>query len=165
MDTSLFIVGGHPFEFVTTGPTKLQVPTQGALEVYQVNSAASTLTPADSGKIIFLNSGAATTGFATTLPAPFLGGRYTFVLAINQTSGTGYTIVTPGPDIIRGSIASCDLSSATDSPFTAGADTITFVVNKAKQGDKVVLESDGSSWFISGFVSVFDGITLTAAIA
>lgn len=165
MLSSSFIPGGNPLEFVTTAPTRIQLPAVGSLEVYQVNSAASTLTAADSGKVIYLNSGAATTGFATTLPAPFLGARYTFILAINQTSGTGYTILTPGPDIIRGGLATPDVNSATDSAWTAGADTVTFVVNKAKQGDKVVLESDGSSWFISGFVSLFDGITLTSAIA
>jgi hypothetical protein len=164
MLSSSFIPGGNPLEFVTTAPTRIQLPAVGSLEVYQVNAAASTLTAADSGKVIYLNSGSATTGFATTLPAPFLGARYTFVLAREQTGGTGYTVITPGPDIIRGGISSSDVNSATDSAWTAGADTVTFVVNKAKLGDQIKVESDGTNWFITGFASLFDGITLTAAI-
>lgn len=160
MDTSLFIAGGNPLEFVTTGPTKLALPQTGALEVYEVVSATRTLTPEDSGKVLFLNSGT-TAGFTTTLPAPALGLRYTFVLSREPTATAGYAIVTNGSaNIIRGSVATADTDGTPDAAKAAGADTVTFALTNSKNGDKIILESDGTSWFLSGFVSLVNGITV-----
>jgi hypothetical protein len=71
MLSASFIPGGNPLEFVTTGPTKLAIPTVGAIgSVVQDNIAAATLTTADSGKTVFLKLAA---GFVTTLPLPAAG--------------------------------------------------------------------------------------------
>lgn len=161
MNTSRFIVGGNPVEFVTTAPTKLQLPPQGALEVYQELTAASTLTADDSGKTFFLDSGA-TAGFNTTLPAPFFGARFMFILKRAPTATSGYGILTNGSaNIIRGSVATADVASAAaDAPIAAGADSLTFALTNSKVGDKLILESDGTSWFLSGFVSLYNAVTV-----
>ena len=55
-------------------------------------TAASTLTAADSGKTIFLD---AASEFATTLPLPAAGLRFTFIVKTAPV-GTAYTVVTNG---------------------------------------------------------------------
>ena len=161
MLSSRFIPGGNPLEFVTTGPTRLQLPPSGSLEVYQELTAASTLSAEDSGKTFFLDSGA-TAGFTTTLPAPFFGARFMFIVKRAPTATTGYAIVTNGSaNIFRGSIATADVNSAAaDAPVANGADSLTFAVTNSKVGDKIILESDGTSWFLSGFVSLYNAVTV-----
>ena len=162
MDTSLFISGGNPLEFVTTGPTKLALPASGVLgNLGQNNIAASTLTAEDSGKTIYLKLAA---GFITTLPLPAIGLSYEFIVGTAPSAGS-YTIVTNGSaNIIRGQVYSSDLNAATDGDLeTAGGDTITLVTAKAVAGDRVELRCDGTNWFMYGFCSVFDAITITTA--
>ncbi|MCA9340766.1 MAG: hypothetical protein KDA17_07665 [Candidatus Saccharibacteria bacterium] len=120
---------------------------------------AITLTAADSGKTLYLNS---TTEFATTLPAPAEGLEFEFIVKAAPSSAS-YTIVSNGSsNIIKGQIYTVDVSSATDPDFEAtGGDTITLVDSKAIAGDRVVLRSDGTNWFAYGFCSVFDAITIT----
>jgi hypothetical protein len=161
MLSAQFIPGGNPVEFVTTGPTKITLPTSGTLPgVGQNNIAASTLTADESGKTVFLKL---STGFATTLPLPVMGASFEFIVGTNPSSG-GYTIVTSGSaNIIKGQVYSSDLNAATDGDLeTSGGDTITFVAAKAVAGDRVELRCDGTNWFMYGFCSVFDAITITA---
>ena len=127
--------------------------------VVEARAAASELTSAENGKTILLNS---TTAFATTLPLPFLGGSFKFVVAAVPGSGS-HTVVTNGSaNIIKGSVSSADLNAASDSAIATGADTIGFVTAKTVAGDYVELVSDGTSWFMSGNCSVFDAITQAA---
>ena len=162
MLSAQFIPGGNPVEFVTTGPTKLALPTVGALPgVTQNNIAASTLTTADSGKTVFLKLAA---GFATTLPLPEAGLSFEFIVGTAPSTGS-YTIVTNGSaNIIKGQVYTSDFSGTTDSDIeTSGGDTITLVTSKAVAGDSVELRCDGTNWFMRGFCSVFDAITITQA--
>lgn len=124
-------------------------------------AATDTLTAVESGKTIFLSSA---TEFATTLPAPALGLRFTFIVAAAPAAAS-YTIVSSGgSNIIKGQIYTLDVNSATDPDFeTSGGDTITFVDGKAVAGDRVELFCDGTNWFAYGFCSVFDAITITTA--
>lgn len=124
----------------------------------EVLAAASTLTAADSGKTFFLNHA---TEFATTLPSPFLGARFTFICA-NAPESADYTIVTAGsPDqIIFGKILSA-AGDAGDVENTGGGTTITFVAAQAVVGDRVDLVSDGTNWYVVGYASVAAGITIT----
>ena len=124
-------------------------------------TAASTLTAAQSGTTFFLNSA---TEFATTLPAPAAGLVYTFIVKA-APSGASYTIVTASSaNIIKGQVYTVDVNSATDPDFeTSGGDTISLVDAKAVAGDQVDLVCDGTNWFMQGFCSVFDAITVTTA--
>jgi hypothetical protein len=120
-------------------------------------TAASTLTDADNGMVFYLN---ASTEFATTLPAPFMGARFTFIVKA-APSGASYTVVTASSaNIIKG----LQNSVAGDAGDNGTADdTITFVDGQAVAGDKVELYSDGTSWFAYAISKVAAGITFTQA--
>jgi hypothetical protein len=123
----------------------------------KILTAASTLTNADNGTIFFLNSA---TEFATTLPAPFLGAEFTFIVKA-APSGANYTIVTgSSANIIQGN----QNSVAGDAGDSGTADdTISFVSGSSVAGDKVELYSDGTSWFAYAISRVAAGITFTQA--
>lgn len=139
-------------------------PSRGAVSPLinaEVATTTKGLTAAETGDTVFLSAAA---GFVTTLPAPALGLRYTFIVRTAPTSN-GYTIVTASSaNIIKGSVYSSDLNAASDGDIeTSGGDTITLVHNKAVAGDRVELWCDGTNWFAHGFCSAFDAITITTA--
>ena len=119
-------------------------------------TAASTLTAADSGKTIFLDSA---TEFVTTLPLPAAGLRFTFIVKTAPV-GTAYTVVTNGgANIIKGQ--QYNAAGAAGDTGTAD-DTITFVASSSVAGDRVELISDGTSWFAYAFCTLAASITFTA---
>jgi hypothetical protein len=123
----------------------------------KILTAASTLTHNDNGSIFFLNSA---TEFVTTLPAPFLGAEFTFIVKA-APSGASYTVVSSSSaNIIKGMVNPA-AAAAGDTGTTD--DTITFVDSQAVAGDMVMLFSDGTSWFAQAFSRVAAGITFTTA--
>lgn len=120
-------------------------------------TAASTLTAADSGKTIFLNSA---TEFVTTLPLPAPGLRFTFIVKAAPV-GTPYTVVTNGSaNIIKG----MQFNAAGVAGDTGTSDdTITFVASSSVAGDRVDLVSDGTNWFAYAFCTLAASITFTTA--
>lgn len=124
-------------------------------------AAANVITAAESGKTFFLNHA---TEFASTLPAPAAGLRYSFIVT-GAPSGASYTITTTSSsNIIKGQVHSSDLNAASDGDIeTSGGDTISFVDSKAVAGDRVDIVCDGTNWFAYGFCTVFDAITVTTA--
>lgn len=135
---------------VLTSPARVETVT-----------AANTITAEETGTTFFLSSASE---FASTLPAPAAGLRYSFIVAA-APSGASYTITTNGSsNIILGQVYTLDVNSATDPDFeTSGGDTISFVDGKAVKGDRVDVISDGTNWYAYGFCSVFDAITITTA--
>jgi hypothetical protein len=127
----------------------------------EIVTATNVISEEESGKTFFLSSA---TEFVSTLPAPSLGLRYTFIVTAAPAAAS-YTIVANGSsNIIRGQVYSADLNAASDGDIEAsGGDTITFVDSKAIAGDRVELVCDGTNWFAYGFCSVFDAITITTA--
>lgn len=127
----------------------------------EVVTATNVIAQEESGKTFFLNS---TTEFVSTLPAPKIGMRFTFIVKL-APSGASYTIVTTSSaNIIKGQVYTLDVNSTTDADLeTTGGDTISFVDSKAVAGDRVELFCDGTNWFAYGFCSVFDAITITTA--
>jgi hypothetical protein len=120
-------------------------------------TAASTLTAAQSGRTFFLN---AATEFATTLPTPAAGLRYTFIVK-TAPSGASYTIVTASSaNIIKGQ--AYPASGAAGDTGTAD-DTISFVDAQSVAGDRVELYCDGTSWFAYAYCAVAAGVTFTTA--
>lgn len=143
-----------------TGPVKSLNGFEGSITgavATADTTAASTLTAEDSGKTILLNS---TTEFATTLPAPAAGLKFTFIV-VSAPSGASYTVVTNGSaNIIVGKqFTSADAAGDTG----ATDDTITFVDGQAVAGDRVELISDGTKWYAYAFSAVAAGITFTTA--
>jgi hypothetical protein len=111
----------------------------------------------ESGMTFFINNA---TGFATTLPAPAVGLRYTFISKLSNTSGNHTIVTTSSANIIKG--FATNAAGALVTPLSDG-DTISFVANQSVAGDQVTVVSDGTSWFMSGFAQVAAGITLTKA--
>ncbi len=123
----------------------------------EVVIATKAILASENGKTFFLN---AATEFVTTLPLPFAGAKFTFIVAA-APSGADYTVVTNGAtETIFGKVLSA-AGDAGDVENTGGATTITFVGGQSVVGDKVVVESDGTSWFAVGFSSVAAGVTFT----
>lgn len=127
----------------------------------EIVTATNVITAAESGATFFLNSA---TEFASTLPAPAAGLRYSFIVTA-APSGADYTITTnSSANIIIGQTYTVDVNSATDPDFEAtGCDTISFVSAKSIVGDRVDVICDGTNWFAQAFCSVFDAITFTTA--
>lgn len=121
-------------------------------------TATNTLTKEDNGKTLYLNSA---TEFITTLPAPASGLKFKFICKAAPASAS-YTIVTSGSaNILIGGVTCAtadDLGS-----WDADGDTITFVDGQAVVGDWVEVESDGTSWYVSGACFVAEGVTVTKA--
>lgn len=113
----------------------------------------------DSGSVKFLNRAA---GSAIALPAPSAGATVRMIVGTAPTGGTGYVITSNAANEIVGGVGTTDVNSATDPDFeAAGANTITFVNDKAVVGDWVELTSNGTLWYARGHCSVFDAITFT----
>ncbi len=126
----------------------------GAAEVVV---ATNVITAAESGKTFYLN---AATEFVSTLPAPALGLRFTFIVAA-APSGADYTVVTnAAAEVIIGKVHSA-AGDAGDVENTAGGTTITFASAQSVAGDRVDIESDGTNWYAVCFASVAAGITIT----
>jgi hypothetical protein len=134
----------YPFTSTTGGRQKVLIATY-------------TVPQDENGSVYYLN---ASTEFVTTLPTPFLGAEYTFIVKA-APSGANYTVVTASSANV---IIGMQNSVAGDAGDTGTADdTITFVGGQSLAGDKVVLFSDGTSWFAHAFSKVAAGITFTQA--
>jgi hypothetical protein len=127
-----------------------QVPASFA----EVVAATNVLTAAESGKTSFLNLAG---GFTTTLPAPAAGLKFKFVVSVAPT--TAYIItVAGGVNVIEGM---ADVNSTLVLASNEGE--INFAANTAIVGDWVEVESDGTSYFVTGQSGAAGGITFTAA--
>lgn len=115
-------------------------------------SVDTTLTEADSGKIIMLDA----VGEVITLPAVTDGLRYKFICSV-VTATTDWTIVS-ATDVIFGSAQVAGAVIAADAE-----NTITLVVAKFLPGDWVSLVSDGTNWYVEASVVTTVGLTFTAA--
>jgi hypothetical protein len=125
---------------------------------HKVLTATYTVPQTENGTTYYLS---ATTEFVTTLPAPFLGAEYEFIVK-SAPSGASYTIVTgSSANIIKGIAFNGEAAGVGDSG--SADDTITFVDGQALAGDHVRLRSDGTSWFAAAFCKVAAGITFTQA--
>lgn len=120
-------------------------------------TAVKAVSAAESGTTFFINNA---TGFATTLPAPALGLRYTFINMTANTSGNHTIVTTSSANIIAGGLN--DMGGAAGSVLGDG-DTISFVANASLAGDRVDLISNGTTWFLSGATRVATGVTVTKA--
>jgi len=109
-------------------------------------TATKTVTEGENGKTFYLN---ASTEFVTTLPAPALGLKYTFIIKGAAVSAD-YTLVTNASANIMDVFI---LDIVGELTYAASRDVITFVDGGAT-GDRVTVESDGTNWFCLGFCGV-----------
>jgi len=143
---------GKNAQVVAFNSSGVEVPV--ALGAVEARSAASTLSQYDNGKTILLNS---TTAFATTLPSPFMGGRFKFIVT-GIPGASAHTIVA-GSAIIKGSVSSADLANASAAASTTGGTTISLTTT-AYVGDWIEVVSNGVNWLLSGSVKAQGGLTI-----
>lgn len=126
----------------------------------KILTATYTVPQEENGAIYYLN---ATTEFVTTLPAPFLGAEYTFIVK-GAPSGASYTVVTgASANIIKGLQLTAEVTAVVAADSGTVDDTITFVDGQAVAGDWCRVISDGTSWFATAASKVVAGITFTQA--
>lgn len=141
----------HVVAFNSSG---VEVPV--ALGAVEARSAASTLSQYDNGKTILLNS---TTAFATTLPSPFMGGRFKFIVT-GIPGASNHQIVAPASNQFKGSVSSADLANASAAASTTAATNINLTTT-AYVGDWVEVVSNGVNWLVSGSVKAQGGLTFS----
>lgn len=128
--------------------------------LFEDTTATNTLTTAECGKTITLNSA---TEFVTTLPAPTAGCKFTFIVKAAPASAS-YTVVTASSaNIIIGHVETADIDGAADGDSSTADDTITFADGVAVVGDRVDIVSDGTSWYYIGHAKTYNGITASQA--
>ena len=125
----------------------------------EILTATRQVLASENGRTFYLN---AATEFVTTLPAPFLGAEFTFIV-MAAPSGANYTVVTSASANILKGLQNSVAGDAGDSG--TADDTVSFVGGQAVAGDKVELRSDGTSWFGYAISKVAAGITFTQASA
>lgn len=155
------IRAGLPGEWVAAGPVGVTVAeakiAADSASRAEIVTATNVITAAESGKTFFLNS---TTEFVSTLPAPAIGLKYSFVVT-GAPAAASYTVVTDSAaELIIGRVL-CSADAAGDTENTAGGTTVTFVDGQAVMGDRLDIESDGTNWYCVGICAVAAGITIT----
>lgn len=122
-------------------------------------TAIAAISASDHNKTIYIDNA---TGFASTLPAPIAGFKCVIINKTANTSGNHTFVTASSANIIKGNQNSV-AGDAGDS--STADDTISFVANQSVAGDRVELESDGTSWFAYATSRVAAGITFTQATA
>jgi len=115
-------------------------------------TGATTLTKADSGKILVLNAAA---GAAITLPA--VGSKWNFEIYVGAAfATTNWTVVAPTNVIQGGAIV--------NSVYVPGVNenTISFVATAETVGDFIKIFSDGTNILSTGVGALAGSITYTA---
>jgi len=123
----------------------------------------TSLTPTDSGKVFFLNSGSE---FTTTLPSVAdagAGWSCKFIVKIAPV-GDAYIITEKTSAdtniIITNGINELETDTGTDGLNNAGHTTISFAASVAIQGDWVELLCDGTNYYATGQTKADGGIIL-----
>lgn len=138
-----------------------KIPLSNLINTVETLTATNTLTAADCGKTFMLNSA---TEFVTTLPTPTAGCKLTFVVKAAPSSAS-YTVVTASSgNVFIGHVETADVASAGgDGDSSTADDTITIADGVAVVGDSLEMISDGTSWYYTGHVKVYNGITAAQA--
>ena len=131
-------------------PTTYSDNTERIFDNTQVLTDDITLTPADSGKVFYLNAAAAGD---VTLPAPHLGFNLKFIIgATNPT--TAWQIIGATAAVIQGSVV-VDGAAVP----AVNMDQVNFVASTAVKGDFIEIRSDGTNYYLSGVGEAAGSIT------
>ena len=135
----------------------------GAGGIFKANSSptgtSTALTNADSGKVIFMDASSANT---IALPAvSTVDAGWNVKVILTATGAAGIINTNGAEDKITGFIEEADLNGSNHTvTVDADADRITFV-NTANPGSFVNIISNGSLFFVEGFATPADKLTLT----
>lgn len=120
-------------------------------------AAATTLTAADSGKVIVMDG---TVGATITLPTLADGLRFKFVVGATFIT-SNWVVASAEGDNINGIISSMGATVA--GVPAVGEDQINFVATAEAVGDwiELIADSGNSQWLVSGTCATDGGITAT----
>lgn len=139
--------------FQTGGTTLVPNGTlSGQLRCAMTTAANTTLTAADSGKLILLD-GSVT--HDVTLPSPVAGIHFKFVL-IDATADVDI-VQAAAADDFKGGLTNF-AGAAGDTPTASDTKIIFDQTGGAVVGDTVVLECDGTNWLVTGQVAAAAGV-------
>ena len=133
-------------------PTTYSDNAERIFNKIQLVTGALTLTPADSGKHLFLNAAG---GGTVTLPALFAGVNFKFIIGVTDPT-TAWIVDSAEGDNIDG-VLTVDGAAV---PAVA-VDQLNFVASTAVGGDFIELECDGSQWYVHGVGEAAGSITAT----
>lgn len=119
----------------------------------QVLSAATTLSAADSGKLLSLNAAA---GAQITLPAVATSAGLNFRFAVQALFATTAWTIKAASSVIQGGA----IVNSVNVP-SANRNTITFSASADTIGDFVELTCDGVNWYVFGLGNSAGAITFT----
>jgi len=129
------------------------------LESNETNTVDTTLTVAESGKVIYIG----TAGVDLTLPAAASSAGVTYRVVASAAFATTNMTITGGAadasdDLIFGALEVAGAVVA-----CSAEDTISFVNTAESVGDFVELRSNGTNWLVTGQATLAGGITCTDA--
>ena len=133
-------------------PTTYSNDERRIFKANEILTDDATLTPADSGKVFFLNAAG---GGTVTLPALTAGVTLKFIVGATAPT-TAWIIDSAEGDNISGNL----VVNGAAVPAVA-EDQINFVASTAVSGDSIELYSDGSKWYVSGIGNAAGSITAT----
>ena len=119
----------------------------------QVISSATTLSAADSGKLLSLNAAA---GAQITLPAVASSAGLNFRFQVQALFATTAWTIVAATAVIQGGAIVNSVNVA-----SANRNTITFATAADTIGDFVQLNCDGVNWYVSGVGHTAAAITFT----
>lgn len=118
----------------------------------QIVTGNTTLTPADSGKVIFLNAAG---GGTVTLPVLKAGGNLKVIVGETAPT-TNWVIDSAEGDNIYGVLTVAGAAVA-----AVAEDQINFAASTAVSGDFIELMCDGTNWYVHGVGAATGSITAT----
>jgi hypothetical protein len=114
-------------------------------------TATNVIKPHENNKTFYLNAAG---GFTSTLPAPQVGLKFTFIVKTAPT--TAYIVSTAsGNNVLYGTY----LDIVGEQVYFSAQDTVNFVANTSVVGDRLEVESDGTNWYCKAFSGANGGIT------
>jgi len=157
--TAVNITGAGTLQYAGTAITATASEINSNCDVLtEAVTTTNVIAASETGTHFVLNSA---TAFVSTLPAPAAGLEFWFHAGATQVTGGNHTIVTNGSaNVIEGSLSSPEQNAVS---CVAAADTISFIADKAVQGDLAHVWSDGTDWYLDGHCFVQDGMTTTQA--
>ena len=135
--------------------TLISISNDGLRQVLetQVISSATTLSAADSGKLLSLNAAA---GAQITLPAVATSAGLNFRFQVQALFATTAWTIVAATAVIQGGAIVNSVNVA-----SANRNTITFATAADTIGDFVQLTCDGVNWYVSGVGHTAAAITFT----
>ena len=123
----------------------------------KVVAADTTLTVADSGKVILMGAD----GIDITLPAAAAGLNFTVILTADYANNPCTVVQAAATEDFYGAVygSTQGESAGTDADVAAASNTKITFSSASLKGDRVRLISDGTGWYVEAFVQNYAGVT------